>query len=352
MEMIVNTCNIDTIYGNRTINLIREDISETQADLIVFSTHADSSRPIEGEVYEALKKVYKVNFQGKGNVNMVMNDVNMHYWREKQEDREKRQGFLMARIPNFSDKKDRTAIYDKNIRAIFATIKALEFNDNVFESISLPIIEGNKNIDYYESIKILLKYAIKLLKESKNTEVLNFYILREDEEGNWNKAFEKTLGRTYYKQGSLVVIESLIVSIKEIIGDIFKSGEYKELEYILRIIERELDEVDSLSINSIAINSRKISETIAKNVASKHNLNIYKIKYDLSSILNLLASKDILAPWVIQYLHMARVFGNKSAHVETSTKYTPKKFYNSDFISILASLYNILAFWYYNKDKI
>ncbi|NLK24513.1 MAG: hypothetical protein GX309_11250 [Clostridiales bacterium] len=352
MKMVVNTCNIDTIYGNRTINLIREDISETQADLIVFSTHADNNRPIEGEVYEALKKVYKVNFQGKGNVSMIMNGVSMHYWREKQENKERRQGFLMARIPTFSEKKDKLSTYDKNIRAIFATIKALEFNDNVFESISLPIIEGNKNIDYYESIKILLKYAIKLLKESKNTEVLNFYILRETEEGNWNKAFEKTLGRTYYKQGSLVVIESLIVSIKEIISDIFKSGEYKELEYILRIIESELDEVDSLSINSIAINSRKISEIIAKSVASKHNLNIFKIKYDLSSILNLLSSKDILAPWIIQYLHMSRVFGNKSAHVETSNKYVPKKFYNSDFISILSSLYNILAFWYYNKDKI
>ena len=36
MKMVVNTCNIDTIYGNRTINLIREDISETQADSYSF----------------------------------------------------------------------------------------------------------------------------------------------------------------------------------------------------------------------------------------------------------------------------------------------------------------------------
>lgn len=350
MKMVVNTCNIDTIYGNRTINLIRDDISETRADLIVFSTHDDDKRPIQGEVYESLKKVYKVNFEGHGNVAMNMNDVNLHFWKEKQDERN--QSFLMARIPNFSEKKDKILTYDNNIKAIFATIKALEFNDIEFESVSLPIIEGNKNIDYYESIKILLKYAIRLLKESRNTEILNFYILREEEESNWNQAFEKTLGRTYYKQGSLAVIESLIVGLKEIIGEIFKSGEFEELEYILKIIERELDEVDSLSINSIAINSRKISEIIAKNVSSRHNLNIYKIKYDLSSILNLLASKDILAPWVIQYLHMARVFGNKSAHVETATKYTPKKFYNSDFISILSSLYNILTFWYYNKEKI
>lgn len=351
MRTVVNTCNIDTIYGNRTINLIREDISETKADLIVFSTHADFKRPIEGEVYDSLKKVYAMSFSGKGKTTMEMNGISMVFWKEKLES--ERQNFLMARIPQRLENQDEIGVYDKNIKAIFATIKALEFNDNDFETISLPIIQGSLNMDYYQSIKVLLKYAIRLLKESKNTECLNFYILKEEEdEGKWNNAFEKTLGRTYYKQGSLVVIESLIASIKEIIIKIFKSNEFKELEYILRIIERELDEVDALSINSIAINSRKISEIIAKEVASKHNLNIYKIKYDLSSILNLLASKEILAPWVIQYLHMARVFGNKSAHVETSIKYIPKKFYNSDFISILSSLYNILSFWYYNKEKV
>lgn len=350
MTETVNTCNIDTIFGNRTINLIREDISETSADLIVFSTHIDDLKPIGGTVYESLKKVYKMNLSGKGKINMDMNGVKLLFWKEKQESF--RQGFLMARIPEPSGNKDEISTYDKNIRAIFSTIKALEFNDNDFTSISLPIIQGNLNLDYYESIKILLKYAIRFLKESKNTESLNFYILEEKEEGKWSNAFEKTLGRTYYKQGSLVVIESLIGSLQEIINEMFKSKNFKELEYILRIVERELGEVDSLSINSIAINSRKVSETIAKEVASRHGLSIHKIKYDLSSILNLLANKEILAPWIIQYLHTSRVFGNKSAHVETATKYNPKKFYKSDFISILASLYNILAFWYYNKDKV
>lgn len=350
MAETVNTCNIDTIFGNRTINLIREDISETNADLIVFSTHIDIGKPIDGTVYESLKKVYKMNLNGKGKISMEMNGVKLLFWKEKQENF--RQGFLMARIQEPSGNKDEIGTYDKNIRAIFSTIKALEFNNNDFGSVSLPIIQGNLNLDYYESIKILLKYAIKFLKESKNTESLNFYILEEKEEGKWSSAFEKTLGRTYYKQGSLVVIESLIGSLQEIISEMFKSKNFKELEYILKIIERELSEVDSLSINSIAINSRKISETIAKEVASRHGLNIQRIKYDLSSILNLLANKEILAPWIIQYLHTSRVFGNKSAHVETAVKYNPKKFYKSDFISILASLYNILAFWYYNKDKV
>ena len=51
MRNIVNTCNIDTVYGNRTINLIREDIAETNDELIVFSTHALMDYPVDGDVY-------------------------------------------------------------------------------------------------------------------------------------------------------------------------------------------------------------------------------------------------------------------------------------------------------------
>lgn len=350
MSKLVNTCNIDTVFGNRTINLIRGDITDTKVELIVFSTYSKVGSPIEGDVYQALKRLYKVQLSGKGNVTTEIGDVKTQYWREKFE--QVSQGFLMARMPIYKDTEELISNYDKNIRAIFSSIKALEFNDIYFNDISFPIIEGGKDLDYYESIKILLKYSLKYLKESRNTETINFYILEEEEEIKWNDAFEKNLGRTYYKQGSLAVIESLIVGLKEFIEIVIKDGGYKELEYVLKLIYRELERVDSLSINSIAINSRKICEIIAKDIASRKEININKIKYDLSSILNLLASKDILAPWVTQYLHTARVFGNKSAHVETAIKYQPSKLYNSDFISILAALYNILNFWYYNKEKI
>lgn len=350
MKKIVNTCNIDTIYGNRSINIIKEDITESNDDLIIFSTHADLETPIYGEVYNSLCKKYAMTRSGKGKMSMEINGIVLEYWREKLED--KIQNFLMARISEFSQKSNIVEIHDKHVKAIFSSLKALEFNELIFENISLPIIAGNRNVDSYESIKILLKYSIKFLKESKNTETINFYFIEEEEEQVWNEAFEKTLGRTYYKQGSMAVIESLIVALQDRIEVVIDSGNFKEIEYPLRSIDRELDGVDSLSISNIAINSRKICEIIAKEVADMKNINIAKIKYDLSSILNVLASKDVLAPWVIQYLHTARVFGNKAAHVQSTLKYCPTKIFYSDFISILAALYNIIEFWYYNKEKL
>lgn len=350
MNVLVNVCNIDTIFGNRTINLIRGDITETNAELIVFSTHAKDGEQVSGPIYEALRNKYKVQIKGKDNITTQIGDVMTNFWREKYQDRT--QGFLLARMPKYKDKNTIPLNYDKNIKAIFSSIKAIEFNDINFDTISFPIIEGSEKVDYIERIKILLKYSIKYLKESRYTQIINFYVLDEDEELKWNDAFEKNLGRTYYKQGSLAVIESLIVGLKETITEIIKDGGYKELEYVLRLIYSELEQVDNLSINSIAINSRKITEIIVKEIASRKQINISKIKFDLSAILNLLAGKDILAPWVTQYFHTARVFGNKTAHVETAIKYKPSKLYNSDFISILASLYNILNFWYYNKEKI
>lgn len=350
MRRVVNTCNIDTIYGNKSINIIKGDISETNSELIIFSTHADLDTPIYGEVYSSLAKKYKMESSGRGNVVTDINGIKLEYWKEKQN--EDWQSFLMARIPVIKKTKNIIEAHDKHVKAIFSNLKALEFNDLVFENISLPIIAGNRNIDCYESIKILLKYSIKFLKESKNTASVNFYFIEDEEEKIWSEAFEKNLGRTYYKQGSVVVIESLINAIKETISKIIDSEKFEEIELILRSIDKELEGVDALSISNIAINSRKLSETIAKDIANRKDLNISKIKHDFSSILTLIASKDILAPWIIQYLHTARVFGNKSAHVEAAIKYTPEKFYYSDFISILASVYNILEFWYYNKEKL
>lgn len=352
MKEILNTCIIDTIYGNRTINLIRENISESNDDLIIFSAYVkkDNSE-VCGEILSSLKKKYKMKIGDKNNMITKIGDISIEFWKEKNKD--SINNFLMARMIDYEENVDVLVEHDNNIRSIFGMLKLLEFNDISFRNISLSIIGGRKNIDYFENIKILLKYSIKYLKESRNTEYINFYIDgAEDEEENWNNAFEKTLGRTYYKQGSLVIIESLKTSLKDTIEMMFQSGKFKELEYVLNLIYRELEEVDSLSINNIAINSRKISEIIAKEIASRKQLNIHKIKYDLSAILNLLASKDIIAPWVIQYLHISRVFGNKSAHVETVIKYQPNRLYTDDFISILSTLYNILWFWYYNKEKI
>ena len=201
-------------------------------------------------------------------------------------------------------------------------------------------------------MKILLKYSIKYLRESKATENINFYTIGDEAEVDWNKAFEKTLGRSYYKVGSLQIIETLKENLKSTIETIYQDERFKELNFVLNLIYRELEEVDSLSINNIAINSRKICEIIAKELASKKEISIKKIKNDLSSIINLLSTKDIIAPWVIQYMHMARVFGNKSAHVESLIKYEPNRLYSDDFIAILTTLYNLLWFWYYNKEKI
>lgn len=342
--MIVNTCNIDTIYGNRTINLIRGNVFERNSDIIVFSTKFEN-KILHGRVYDDLDKNYRKQLKNKEDYSTIINNVHVKFWSNKNSN-------IMMSIISDTKVEEEIDVFNKNNRALFSSIRALEFNGYNFRSISINAIDEIIHDNYNEYIKILLNLSIKYLKESKNTEIVNLYMLEDEDEQKWSDAFEKNLGRTYYKPGSLLVVESLINSLKETIETMYKEGKYKEIEYVLNSIYRELDEVKSLSINNIAINARKISEIISKEIAGRKGINIHKIKYDLSAIINLLAAKDILAPWVIQYLHMARVFGNKSAHVETAIKYQPNKMYYSDFISILAALYNILNFWYYNKEKI
>lgn len=345
MNKVINTCIIDTVYGNKSINLVNDNITKSSDDLIVFFYNKSLKDLTENDTYNLLKTKYKVNYNTKKMNSSLINGVSLRCFNENNNNKDT--GFLLVKTSQ--DKNDMYKVYENLYKSVFAFIKALEFNDIYYKNISI-VIESNEKIKHFDIIKLFLQYAIKYLKESKNSDTINIFINKEEE--NWNHAFEKTLGRTYYKQGSLDIIETLKNNLMETIEVIYKSGNYKELEYVLNIIYGELEEVDSLSINNIAINSRKISEIIAKEIASRKSIGIKKIKHDLSAILNLLASKDIVAPWVIQYLHTARVFGNKSAHVETAIKYEPNKLYTDDFISILSTLYNILWFWYYNKDKI
>lgn len=323
--MIVNTCSIDTIFGNRTINLIKGDTIDINSDIVVYTNSLS---------------LYKQNREA--DFFTLVNNIEIRFWKENNSN------IMISNVINNAE--DKIELFNRETMAIFSSIKSLEFSNYEFNRVSLKIINEDVLDNYKEYTKILLNIAIKFLKNSKSTEKVNIFIPSNSIEEDWSVAFEKNLGRTYYKHGSLVVIESLINSLKETMEQMYSTGEFKELEFVLDSLYNEIDEVQSLSINNIAINARKISEIISKEIASRKNINIHKIKYDLSAIINLLASKEIIAPWVIQYLHLARVFGNKSAHVETAIKYQPSKLYYSDFISILAALYNLLIFWQYNKE--
>lgn len=345
MNKVINTCIIDTVYGNKSINLVDENITKSNDDLIIFFYNKSLKYLTENNTYNLLKTKYKVNYNTKKMNSSLINGISLRCFNENYISRDI--GFLLVKM--MQQKNDTYKEYENLYKSVFAFLKALEFNDVYYKNIAI-VIEGNEKLQHFDIIKLFLQNAIKYLKGSKSSDTINIFINKEEDK--WNHSFEKTLGRTYYKQGSLDIIETLKNNLMETIEVIYKSGNYKELEFVLNIIYGELEEVDSLSINNIAINSRKISEIIAKEIAGRKNISIKKIKHDLSAILNLLASKDIVAPWVIQYLHTARVFGNKSAHVETAIKYEPNKLYTDDFISILSTLYNILWFWYYNKEKI
>lgn len=345
MNKVINTCIIDTVYGSKSINLVNENITKSNDDLIIFFYNKSLKDLVFNDTYNLLKTKYKLNYNTKKINSFLINGVSLRCFNENYINRNV--GFLL--VKTLKEKNNKIKEYENLYKSIFAFLKALEFNDIYYKNISI-VIEDNDKLQHFDIIKLILQNAIKYLKESKNSDTINIFINKNEDK--WNKAFEKTLGRTYYKQGSLDIIETLKNNLMETIEVIYKSGKFKELEFVLNIIYGELEEVDSLSINNIAINSRKISEIIAKEIAGRKNISIKKIKHDLSAILNLLASKDIVAPWVIQYLHTARVFGNKSAHVETAIKYEPNKLYTDDFISILSTLYNILWFWYYNKEKI
>ena len=83
MRKIVNTCNIDTVYGDRKINLIKDNINNTIDDLIIFSTHADCNCEIDGEVYKALKEKYEMEVKNKTSIITKINNISIEYWKEK-----------------------------------------------------------------------------------------------------------------------------------------------------------------------------------------------------------------------------------------------------------------------------
>ena len=65
MNKVINTCIIDTVYGSKSINLVNENITKSNDDLIIFFYNKSLKDLVFNDTYNLLKTKYKLNYNTK-----------------------------------------------------------------------------------------------------------------------------------------------------------------------------------------------------------------------------------------------------------------------------------------------
>lgn len=205
----------------------------------------------------------------------------------------------------------------------------------------MPLIgTGLQNFDPKEILGILLKKAEHLLKSSLIIKNLCLVAFTEEQANLLNKGMNLLLKRSVSVFRKNQVINLVTGNIKQILEenpDVFTSTSYKELVTIL-------DDAEINSLN-LAIISRKICEQILNSLLGPQGQPI-----DLSKKILLLKTQDG-PPWMINYFHMLRIFGNSYAHESRIEGNTIKEMNKQDVVIALFALERIIEYYLSVKSK-
>ena len=161
MNKVINTCIIDTVYGSKSINLVNENITKSNDDLIIFFYNKSLKDLVFNDTYNLLKTKYKLNYNTKKINSFLINGVSLRCFNENYINRNV--GFLL--VKTLKEKNNKIKEYENLYKSIFAFLKALEFNDIYYKNISI-VIEDNDKLQHFDIIKLILQNAIKYLKET------------------------------------------------------------------------------------------------------------------------------------------------------------------------------------------
>ena len=298
MELI-NILEINSPFGYRQFKLLKGDISKSNipVDILCVSAFKGGYHPTPGTVLGSL-------YQNK----------NISLWdlaKEPEIDlRNSENTFVTKRINDNSINRilciemvGTEKTIDEILDSLLVTIYHSELKGIKVRSIMLPLIgTGQQGIEIVDLLGSLLKKAEFLLKTSINiTEIFLVAFNDNDAEilnSNMNILLKRSVNIFHKSQ----IINNIANNIRELIkvdNDKYNAGCFKELVDILK----ESD----VNAFRLAITSRKICEVVLNSALDN------KDYADLSTKIYQLKQERV-APWLINYFHMLRIFGNAYAH--------------------------------------
>lgn len=334
---LINSVSIDTVHGYRSFNLMHGDVTVLRSDLLVISTHANPDAPPAGQLIRTLQSRWGLSIDptltllrfGERTWTLFQSGIANAPFRN----------VLTLRIPKSSESENPVAFFDAAIRGTYASIAALEHLGMSFPTVSMPVLYGQRIVDYSAGIGTLLREAVTWLKKSEHTGAIQFVVHLDDELGEWDAAMNQCLGRTYVSSGHDAVIDSLRREIAHL-GRAHADG---PLHGALRPLLDSLGAGESICIESVCVFGRKLVELMVSRLLAAHRLKESAI---LLNNIEELRKCAALAPWILSYMHSLRIFGNETVHSrDGGADYRPPCLGTGDLVCALSAARALLAFW-------
>lgn len=336
----INTVAVETPHGVRTFELYHGDLFALPADLVVISTHHNLAEPPTGQVVRALQKRFHVVVKGLpvwidhgDGVSACSQVVNAQV---------PFQHLLTMRIAKPSNQTDPQAFYDRAIQATFASIATLEFMGRSSRTIALPVLAGQRIVDYGAAVGSLLRYAFQWLRQSRATDLIRYFVYNAEELPPWDEAMNACLGRSYLSAGNESVVRGLC---QEIVSRLDTGSLSSGLVEVTNSLRHALAHPERLCVQTIATLGRKLAEWVTEQLCRSLGLPLHR---ELVNNIEAVRKTRATADWIISYLHSLRIFGNEGVHALAAKQEVPpvpSQLSSEDLASILCAVRVVLNFW-------
>jgi hypothetical protein len=327
MELI-NLLEIKTPFGYKQFKLVQGDISKIDfpVDLLCTSAFKNGYEPLKGTLLGSL-------YENRGIDLAALAESPSLDLRTTQDT------FLTQVITDFCIKRILCVEMigtDKSIEQIIDSLLislfTAELKEIKIKSIMIPLLgTGHQKIDPTAILGTLLKKVEYLLKTSANVEEVYLVAFKEQEAQQLNDAMNILLKRSVSVFHKNQIISTVSSNIRQTVREhpvLFHAGCFSEL--------LELLQEDDINSFNLAITSRKICEYILNDILADG------MQTELARKINQLRNLHI-APWMINYFHMLRIFGNAYAHDQADN--ANKQMNEQDILIALFGLERVLEFY-------
>jgi len=328
MLRVINFFEIPTSTRPRIVELLEGDIAQTNqaADAVVVSAFAGAYFPTPGSLLGALDYHLDVIIDSetipshtdyRKRLGTFLYPINTPYIRNLV--------VLEMRRSNFS--------LEESLENLFLFFHALEHKGIVFKNIMMPILgAGFQGIPPEKVLQKLIPIASSFLTRSASVEKISFVAYNPEHIEVLNNTINEVIGRPRQLFPASEAIRTI------------KMQSLKSIEQVQRIIPeplwQQIQDVlgqEQQEPYRFALLCRKLAEWVVADIVPNSLNN--SLSYNISQLL-----QCNVAPWVVNYLHLLRVFGNEFAHMNINRKSVPANIVENDFLMVMIALENVLQF--------
>lgn len=332
---------LDGPFGLREFRLVQGDICESDANLIIVSTHFSPVFPQSGAVRSALEK-HGVKLKSKqaykliegGEIHLIEAPL-----------RNKMRTFVLVRQAGLHRVSNPADFLNANLESLFATLADLEYSSRKFKRIALPTLFASRlkegpSIKPEVLLDSIIAAASKWLKHSRFTDCVEFFVYESQKWKHLSGSMDTVLHREFLTQMDLNFVRGLLDEVRSLLN----STQHISLAKAQSILLSSLNSKSRISKEAVGAGARLLAEITTSTILEHYKI---KPKRDFNKNLSKLQNEQVIAPWLHSYLVTLQHIGNRCVHPDKPEwqNYKPNSINTNDFFAILVALRAVLDYW-------